>query len=142
MWDSTDTDMKHLKTTDHIGYAVHDIMETAQYYINAGWELTEVFEEKTQNARIAFLVKEGFTKIELVAPLAGKSPVDNILRQIGCSTYHVCYVVEDIEQAVEDLYEEDFKPLFFPVESVAMENRKICYLYNMKVGLIELVNQQ
>ena len=61
---------------------------------------------------------------------------------MGCSTYHVCYVVDDIEQAVEDLYEEDFKPLFFPVESVAMENRKICYLYNTKVGLIELVNQE
>ena len=53
----------------------------------------------------------------------------------------MCYVVEDIDQAVEDLYEEDFKPLFFPVESVAMENRKICYLYNMQVGLIELVQR-
>ena len=73
--------MKNLKSIDHVGYAVHDIMETAKYYLNAGWELSEV-------------------------------------------------------------YEEDFKPLFFPVESVAMKNRKICYLYNTKVGLIELVNQE
>ncbi|MBO4600500.1 MAG: VOC family protein [Bacteroidales bacterium] len=134
--------MKHLKAIDHIGYAVHDIMATAQYYVDAGWELSEVYEERVQNTRIAFLRKEGFTDIELVSPLEGKSPVDNILKQVGCSTYHVCYVVEDIEQAVEDLYEEDFKPLFFPVESVAMENRKICYLYNLKVGLIELVEEK
>ena len=133
--------MKHLKAIDHIGYAVHDIEETARYYVGAGWNLSEVFEEKVQNTRIAFLRKEGFTTIELVSPLEGKSPVDNILNQVGCSTYHVCYVVEDIEQAVEDLYEEDFKPLFFPVESVAMENRRICYLYNMQVGLIELVEE-
>ena len=133
--------MKHLKSVDHVGYAVHDIMETAQYYLNAGWELSEVFEERNQNTRIAFLHKEGFPTLELVSPLDGKSPVDNILSQMGCSTYHICYVVEDIEQAVEDLYEEDFKPLFFPVESIAMGNRKICYLYNLKVGLIELVNQ-
>lgn len=133
--------MKHLKAIDHIGYAVHDIEETARYYVGAGWNLSEVFEEKVQNTRIAFLRKEGFTTIELVSPLEGKSPVDNILKQVGCSTYHVCYVVEDIEQAVEDLYEEDFKPLFFPVESVAMENRRICYLYNMQVGLIELVEE-
>ena len=134
--------MKNLKSIDHVGYAVHDIMETAKYYLNAGWVLSEVYEEKNQNARIAFLYKDGFTTIELVAPLEGKSPVDNILNQMGCSTYHVCYVVDDIEQAVEDLYEEDFKPLFFPVESVAMKNRKICYLYNTRVGLIELVNQE
>ena len=134
--------MKHLKYVDHIGYAVNDIAETAKYYQAAGWELSETFEEKVQNTRIAFLRKEGFPTIELVSPLEGKSPVDNILKQVGCSTYHVCYVVEDIEQAVEDLYEEDFKPLFFPVESVAMENRKICYLYNLKVGLIELVQEK
>ena len=120
--------MKHLKAIDHIGYAVHDIVATARYYVAAGWQLSEIYEERVQNARIAFLYKEGFTTIELVSPLEGKSPVDNILRQVGCSTYHVCYVVEDIEQAVEDLYEEDFKPLFMPVESVAMENRRICYL--------------
>ncbi|MBQ6068564.1 MAG: VOC family protein [Bacteroidales bacterium] len=134
--------MKHLKSIDHIGYAVRDIASTAAYYTAAGWQLSEVFEERVQNTRIAFLRKEGFTTIELVSPLEGKSPVDNILKQVGCSTYHVCYVVDDIEQAVEDLYEEDFKPLFFPVESVAMENRKICYLYNMQVGLIELVEAE
>ena len=133
--------MKHLESVDHIGYAVRDIATTARYYTAAGWQLSEVYEERVQNARIAFLRREGFPTIELVSPLEGKSPVDNILKQVGCSTYHVCYVVEDIDQAVEDLYEEDFKPLFFPVESVAMENRKICYLYNMQVGLIELVER-
>ena len=46
--------MKNLKSIDHVGYAVHDIMETAKYYLNAGWELSEVYEEKNQNARIAF----------------------------------------------------------------------------------------
>ena len=44
-------------------------------------------------------------------------------------------------QAVEDLYEEGFKPLFMPVESVAMENRRICYLYHLDVGYIELVER-
>lgn len=134
--------MKHLKVVDHIGYAVNEISETAKYYQDAGWELSEIFEEKVQNTRIAFLRKEGFPTIELVSPLEGKSPVDNILKQVGCSTYHVCYVVEDIDQAVEDLYDENFKPLFFPVESVAMGNRKICYLYNLNVGLIELVQEK
>ena len=134
--------MKHLLGINHIGYAVRDINKTAQYYLNAGWTLSEVFDEEVQQAKIAFLTKEGFTKIELVAPIKEgiPSPVDTILQKIGCSTYHICYDVEDIEQAVEDLFEEGFKPLFDPVESVAMEGHKICYLYHLHVGLIELVS--
>ena len=51
--------MKHLKAIDHIGYAVHDIVATARYYVAAGWQLSEIYEERVQNARIAFLYKEG-----------------------------------------------------------------------------------
>ncbi len=134
--------MKHWKSINHIGYAVRDIQKTAQYYIDAGWQLSSIFEEEVQQSKIAFLTRESFPKIELVAPLnAGSpSPVDTYLQKIGCSTYHVCYDVDDIEQAVEDLFDEGFKPLFEPVESVAMEGHKICYLYHLHVGLIELVS--
>ena len=121
--------MKNLLSIDHIGYAVQDIMTTAQHYIEAGWTLSPVYDEKVQNTKIAFLHKEGFTTIELVSPLNDSpSPVDNLLKQGGVQPYHICYVVKDIMQALEDLYEEGFKPLFMPVESVAMDNHRICYL--------------
>lgn len=135
--------MKHLKSVNHIGYAVRDIQKTAQFYLDAGWQLSEIYEEEVQHAKIAFLTKDGFPKIELVAPLREdeQSPVDTYLQKIGCCTYHVCYDVDDIEQAVEDLYDEEgFMPMFEPVESVAMEGHQICYLYNLHVGLIELVS--
>ena len=134
--------MKYLMQMDHIGYAVHDIGQTAEPYLKGGWTLSEVFDEKVQNARIAFLTKPGMMKIELVAPLEGKSPVDHVLEVQGVAPYHVCYVVEDIMSAVEDLFEEGFRPLFLPVPSVAMENRKICYLYHIDVGTIELVSKE
>lgn len=134
--------MKHLIEMDHIGYAVKDIEKSAALYVEAGWELSPIFEEQVQHAKIAFLKKPGMTTIELVSPLVGDSPVDNILRTQGVAPYHICYVVEDIMQAVEDLYEEGFKPLFMPVESNAMENRKICYLYHLDVGYIELVTKK
>ena len=134
--------MKHLMQMDHIGYAVHDIEKTAEAYVKGGWTLSEIFEEKVQHARIAFLKKPGMLKIELVSPLEGKSPVDHVLEVQGVAPYHVCYVVEDIMEAVEDLFEEGFRPLFLPVESVAMENRKICYLYHLDMGAIELVSKE
>lgn len=132
--------MKKLKSVNHIGYAVKDIQQTAKLYVDAGWELSEVFEEKVQNTKIAFLKKKGFTTIELVAPLdESKSPVDNILQNNGVAPYHICYDVDDIEKSVEDLYEEGFKPLFMPTPSIAMDNHNICYLYHMEIGLIEIV---
>lgn len=132
--------MKHLRSINHIGYAVKEILLTAKPYMDAGWELSRIYEEKVQNTKIAFLTKKGFPTIELVSPLNdSKSPVDNILQNNGIAPYHICYDVDDIEQAVEDLYEENFKPLFMPIESVAMDNHKICYLHHMEIGLIELV---
>jgi len=134
--------MKHIIHFDHIGYAVRNIKKTAEYYIKSGWTLSEIFDEEIQHTKIAFLKKEGFPDIELVSPIRENepSPLDNILQKIGCSTYHICYVVDDIDEAVEDLYDEGFKPLFEPVESVAMENRKICYLFHLHIGLIEVVS--
>ncbi len=134
--------MKHLKSINHIGYAVKDISKSANVYTCAGWVLSPIFNEVVQGTKIAFLTKEGFPTIELVAPLKEgvPSPVDTYLEKVGCSTYHVCYDVDDIEDAVEDLFGEGFKPLFMPVESIAMNGRQICYLYHMNVGLIELVS--
>lgn len=59
---------------------------------------------------------------------------------MGCSTYHVRDDVDDIDEAVEILFDEGYKPLFMPVESVAMDGHQICYLYLMNVGLIELMS--
>lgn len=133
--------MKHLLSIDHIGYAVRDIAETAAPYIVAGWELSEVYSEEVQHAKIAFLRKEGMTTIELVSPLEGDSPVDKFLANGGVQPYHICYVVEDIWVALEDLHQEGFMPLFMPVASVAMHDKQICYLYNKYVGLIEIVEK-
>lgn len=133
--------MKHLLEMNHIGYAVKDIEKSAAMYVASGWVLSPIYKEHVQRTKIAFLTKPGMTTIELVSPLEGESPIDNILRTQGVAPYHICYVVEDIMQAVEDLYEEGFKPLFMPVESNAMENHKICYLYHLDVGYIELVSK-
>lgn len=134
--------MTNFLAIDHIGYAVRDIEVTAKPYIDSGWTISQIFIEEIQKAKIAFLTKPGFTTIELVSPLyEGNSPVDRFLKNGGVQPYHICYVVENIMQAVEDLHEENFMPLFWPVESVAMRDRKICYLYNENVGLLEIVNK-
>ena len=123
----------------HIGYAVHDIFVTAEYYVKAGWNISDVQIDVIQNTKIAFLSKNGMPLIELIAPIDETSPIVKTLEKIGVSTYHVCYETDDIQQTVAELRKQKYIPLFNPVEAVALDNRKICYLYNKNVGLIEIV---
>jgi len=123
----------------HIGYAVKEIAVTAEYYIKAGWRLSEQQIDLIQNTKIAFLSKEGFPLIEFVAPVDDTSPVVKILEKRGVTTYHICYEVDDINSSVSELRKQKFVQLFKPVEAVALNNQKICYLFNKDVGLIELV---
>lgn len=125
----------------HIGYAVKDIERTAKYYTATGWQLSEVYTDTIQNTYIAFLTREGFPMIELVAPIDETSPICNTLKKVGNATYHVCYSVPDLNTAVVELRAQRFMPLFKPVEAVAIDNKKICYLMHPDVGLVELVEQ-
>ena len=118
-----------------------DINKTAEFYVRGGWKLSELQKEITQNALIAFLSKEGFPLIELVSPIDENSPVVKTIEKSGNTPYHICYEVEDVYSTINELREENFIPLFEPVESPVMDNKKICYLINKSVGLIEIVNK-
>jgi methylmalonyl-CoA/ethylmalonyl-CoA epimerase len=123
----------------HIGYAVSDIFATAEYYINAGWKMTDIQTDEIQNTKIAFLSKNEMPLIELIAPVDDTSPIVKTLDKIGVTPYHVCYEVTNIEQSILELRKQHFIALFRPALAVALNNRKICYLYNKHVGLIELL---
>ena len=58
----------------------------------------------------------------------------------GVTPYHVCYEVEDIEKACNDLVEGEYFQLSKPVLAPAFGNRLICYLWGRETGYIELVS--
>jgi methylmalonyl-CoA/ethylmalonyl-CoA epimerase len=128
-----------LFTFHHIGIATHSIKNTAQYYIDAGYSMSEIVYEPIQNVYITFLEKSLMPRIELLEPGSDKSPVSKIIEKSGVSPYHICYSVENIEQAITGLRKKRFLPLSQPVKSVAIDGKNICFLYNKEVGLIELV---
>jgi methylmalonyl-CoA/ethylmalonyl-CoA epimerase len=125
----------------HIGIAVNSIKTTAQYYLDTNYTISDTIYDPIQNVSIAFLEKNGMPKIELVEAglVANNSPVSKIIEKSGVSLYHICYEVNNIESAIRELKKKKYLPLANPVNAVAMNNRKICFLYNKDVGLIELV---
>ncbi|MEG1564166.1 MAG: VOC family protein [Bacteroides sp.] len=125
----------------HIGYVTDNIVNTLSCYSKMGYLASEIVVDPIQKVRICFVSKNGDPCIELVEPLDEKSSVNKILKKNGVSPYHVCYEVENIHNAFENLIEDGFIPLFRPVEATAMDNRLICYLYKKEIGFIELLNK-
>jgi methylmalonyl-CoA/ethylmalonyl-CoA epimerase len=125
----------------HVGIAARSIAETSLFYIDAGYQMTNVVFDPVQNVAISFLEKEGSPLLELVEPVDKTSPVYNILKKVGVSAYHFCYEIENIQKCITMLEEKDFRLLVEPVNAIAFNNRKICFLYHLDVGLIELLEK-
>jgi len=126
----------------HIGYVTDSIAGTSAPYLQAGYQTTVVIEDPVQDVFICFLTKDGFPRIELIEPASEKSSVNKILKKNGVAPYHICYEVDNIQEAFDELVDvQGYIPLFRPVEAIALDNKLICYLYKKEVGFIELVNK-
>jgi len=125
----------------HVGIATESIERTAALFTEAGYKMTSVIFDPKQNVNISFLEKRGSPLLELVEPVDEKSPVRNILNKIGVSAYHFCYEVANLDDSVAQLRQKRFMLLVKPVEAVAFNGRRICFLYHKEAGLIELLEK-
>ena len=108
-----------IKKIDHLAIVVRSIEEALQTYeVALGLELTDVKEVPEQAVKVAFL-PVGESEIELVEPLATDilrpssvqastklstgSGVARFLEKRGEGLHHVCFEVDDIEAALQDL---------------------------------------
>jgi len=128
-------------TFHHVGIAVRSIDESAKWYQSEGYTLSETFFDPIQNVSVAFLERADSPRLELVQPENAASPVNNILKKVGVSAYHFCYEVPDIQQKIAELEVLDFRLMVDPVPAVAFGNRRICFLYHIDNGLIELLEK-
>jgi len=125
----------------HLGIAVFDIDATAQIYQQAGYTKTETKYDPLQNVYICFLSKPNMPMIELLAPKDETSPVCKTLERSGVTPYHNCYEVDDVEDAVVKLRRMGYILVKRPEIATAICNRKVCFLYNKNIGLIELLEK-
>jgi methylmalonyl-CoA/ethylmalonyl-CoA epimerase len=94
--------MKILKI-DHIGIAVSNIEDALKLYQDAlGLALTHTDREEGQKSIVAFL-PAGEGEVELVEPIGDDSPVGKFIAKRGEGIHHICFEVDDIDQALEQL---------------------------------------
>ena len=123
----------------HIGYLVKSIEKSKSLFLSLGYDLEQdtVYDE-FRKVDICFLIKDGY-RIELVSPKDSSSVVGELRKKVGNSPYHICYEVESLEDAVSALAEKRFVVWDEPHEAPAINGKKVIFLVNGQIGMIELV---
>ena len=127
----------------HIGYACSDIVKVIEKYKFLGYKVTsDIIDDKERNVKLVFMTN-GCINIEFVQPLDAKSPLYSALKNMKNSShpYHICYEVENLENAISELQQNKFVLAKKEQPAIAFNNRKVVFLFHKEVGLIELLEK-
>jgi methylmalonyl-CoA epimerase len=87
---------------DHLGIAVPDLTAATQFYESLGLAVSFRETVATEKVHVAMLLA-GESRIELLQPVAGDSPISKFLEKRGPGLHHVALKVPDLAAAVERL---------------------------------------
>jgi methylmalonyl-CoA/ethylmalonyl-CoA epimerase len=131
--------MMKVTKVDHIGIAVNNMDEALAFYrdtLGITATGTEVIEE--QKVKVAFLPL-GDTELELLESTAPDGPVAKFIEKRGEGIQHIALRVDNIEDALAELKEKDFK-LIDQQPRYGAGNARIAFLHPKGTGgiLLEL----
>jgi methylmalonyl-CoA/ethylmalonyl-CoA epimerase len=126
----------------HLGIAVADFEQAVAFYTQAlGFDvISGPFDDPIQKVKLCFLgvAAQRGSVIEIICPLHIDSPVNGYLSK-GIGTYHVCYEVVGLEEALVALRSKGCLVISNPVPAVAFEGRTIAWCFTPTRQLIELL---
>ncbi len=125
---------------DHIGYAVKSIDKAKTQMEVLGFIFEETVTDTDRNIYIAF-GEMCDCRVELVSPISEGTPVDEFLKKVGPSPYHICYKSNDIESDIERLKQKRFKVTIPLAPAIAFGSKRVVFLYSLSVGLVEIVEE-
>lgn len=124
-----------------MGYAVRSMEASIKEFLAIGYEKIGVtVPDESRRVLIQFM-RLGNYCIELVAPMDADSSINGIITKSGNTPYHICYSVDNIDEAVGRLKNEGYVLMERPSCAVAINSCKVAFLYNRNMGIIELVEE-
>ncbi len=138
------TDTKQDYVLDHIAVAVRDIDVSMEYFKLLGYKCGEVVHDTLQNAYLTICFKDGYSPIELVAPVNEYSPCSRILEISGENPYHLCYRVRNVNDFLEMLNKNRIEyEIISPAKKAILFNYKeVTFISVRGCGLIELLEDE
>ena len=124
---------------NHVAIAVPDIEVAADLYRNTfGADVSEP-QSLPEHGVVTVFVNLPNTKIELLLPLGEDSPIAKFLEKNPAGgMHHVCYEVEDIEQAATKLKKDGMRVLGDGKPKTGAHNKPVLFLHP-KDGLGTLI---
>lgn len=128
----------------HIGVAVADMERSVQSYKEIfGYQvISGPCNDPIQKVTVCFVGTgiPGDIVVELVAPLGNESPVNSMLLK-GIGTYHTCYEVDQLEEAIAHVRAKGCIIVSNPVSAVAFNGSRIAWFYTPTRQLVEIVER-
>ena len=127
---------------NHVGYVVSNLKESANQFQSVfGYEIdSKEIVETNQDVIIQFLHHIHLPRIELITPNSNNSPVIGALKK-GGGINHIGYEVSNIHEEIKILEKKSFRLVTEPRPGLGHNNNLVCFLYSIKIGLIELVEK-
>ena len=129
-------------TVHHVGYLVRYLERAAKTFEALGYAPQgDVTRDESRKVDILFM-ENGDTVIELVSPYAADSAVGSLSKRIGSAPYHICYETDEIEKEISRLTASGYVLTQEAMPAPAISGRRVAFLLNPAIGLIELVEKQ
>lgn len=126
----------------HLALVVTDIQRSAEVYgqLLGLAPTTAVIHDHKQKVHIQFLsgAALGNCQPELLVPDGEDSPVAQALKK-GAGPNHLCFEVEDLDEALQPARQQGCRVVCEPVEATAMDNRKIAFVFTPDQQVLEFV---
>ena len=128
-----------LKRINHIALVVPELESAKRFWVDVmGLPLDHEEHVAEQKVDVAFMPLEG-TNIELLKPADQESGVAKYLDKRGPGMHHICFEVDDIDAALDELRQADV-PLIDEVPRTGHDGKKYAFIHPKGTGgvLVEL----
>ena len=115
---------------NHVAIAVPDLEQAADQYRNAlGAKVGAPQDEPDHGVTVIFIELEN-TKIELLHPLGGSSPIAGFLeKNPSGGIHHICYEVDDIIEARDHLKSKGARVLGAGEPKIGAHGKPVLFLH-------------
>lgn len=125
----------------HIGYLVKNIDEAIKEFLKLGFKEGKIVRDEYRGIDICFMDNDGYC-VELISPYCEESTVSGLIKKYKNSPYHLCYISSNIEKDIEELTQEGYVQMGEPKEAPAIDGRRVVFMMNGSIGLIEIVEEE
>ncbi len=131
-----------IKNIEHIGIAVESIKNASSFWhILLGLDHRGT-EQISQEAVITDIYDTGHGKIELLEAMDNDSPISDFIDKRGTGIHHICFEVENIQDAIMELIEAGVE-VIYKEPRVGAEGLLITFIHPRSTGgvLVELAQK-